>query len=326
MRIVLLGRMPAAGAELLRELIGKTHEVEVIREPEDVEGNLHLFDGAEVIVGGPLTPEILSHARDLRLFHVFRGGIDGLGVELLPTEVSVANTFHHEVGVAEFAVTAMLMLPRQIPRHDSLLRKGDWTGSVMWGEPPEYDTLAGKRVLIIGVGHIGREIALRLRPFGPRIVGVTRNTGRRAVEVDQLAGYDDLHAELESADFVVLSVRLAANTTGLIGSVELDTMKKSAYLVNVARGGVVVEGDLYEALRDRRIAGAAVDVWYQYPTERDQSCLPSAFPFQDLDNIIMSCNRSSWTWSMLEGRVGDVAENVQRLESGAPLKNLVGRE
>jgi phosphoglycerate dehydrogenase-like enzyme len=281
------------------------------------------FERADVIVGGPLTEAIVERAQALRLFHVFRGGIDGLGVDLLPGSVAVANTFHHEVGVAEFAVAAVLLLPRRIALHDRLLRSGDWTGSVMWGEPPEYDTLVGRRVLIVGVGHIGSAIAQRLRGFEPELIGVSRDPNREIPVVDSVIGIEQLPAELPDADFVVLSVRLAPNTEGLIGSHELDLMKETAYLVNVARGGVVDEAALYEALKAKNIAGAAVDVWYRYPTARDERCMPSEYPFEELDNVIMSCNRSSWTRQMLEGRVRDVATNVRRLAAGEPLINLV---
>ena len=325
MKVVLLGRMPCAGLSGFEARLSDRHEVAAVREPQDAENRIGEFESADVIVGGPVDRRIVGAASRLKLFHVFRGGIDGLGVELLPNHVAVANTFHHEAGVAEFAVLSCLLLPRRIYEYDRRLRRGDWSGSVMWGEPPEYATLQGTRVLLVGAGHIGTEIAARLRAFGPRIVAVSRDPKRAIPHVDEVVGYDSLHLELGRADFVILSVRLADNTAGLIGAPELEKMKDSAYLINVSRGAVVDQHALYDALAAGGIAGAAVDVWYTYPTTREETCLPSEAKLYELDNLIMSPNRSSWTETMLDGRVQDVAENVERLAADRPLTNVVHR-
>ena len=88
---------------------------------------------------------------------------------------------------------------------------------------------------------------------------------------------------------------------------------------------MVQQGALYEALRDRRIAGAAIDVWYNYPKKPDEPCMPSDYPFHELDNVLMSPNRASWTKQMLGGRIRDVADNIENLAAGRPLKNEVRR-
>lgn len=100
-------------------------------------------------------------------------------------------------------------------------------------------------------------------------------------------------------------------------------MKPSAFFINVARGTVAHERALYEALRDKNIAGAAVDVWYNYPRQMDEVCFPSNEPFHELPNLLMSCNRSSWTKAMLAGRTRDVAENIRRLKGGNELINRI---
>jgi phosphoglycerate dehydrogenase-like enzyme len=195
----------------------------------------------------------------------------------------------------------------------------------MWGQPPEQETLVDKTAMIIGLGHIGREVAIRAKAFGLRLVGVSRQPGRSFAYVDKRVGYDTWKDELPQADYVVSSVRLAPNTEGLFGAAEFNLMRSSAFFVNVSRGTVVRERAFYEALRDRKIAGAAVDVWYNYPKDPDETCLPSRFPFHELPNLLMSPNRSSWTKQMLEGRIRDVAENIERLAAGKPLINLVDR-
>ena len=113
-------------------------------DPGELVSRSEQLANARVIVGGPVTKEQAGAATSLRLFHVFRGGTDGLGVEHLAPNVAVCNTYQHERSVAEFAVLAMLALPRRVFFHDQQLRRGSWRGSVMWGEPPEQEELTGK--------------------------------------------------------------------------------------------------------------------------------------------------------------------------------------
>jgi phosphoglycerate dehydrogenase-like enzyme len=321
--VILLGRLAASAQDRLKAELGNGARIVAIPEAESAMNQLGEFDDADVIVGGPLNAELVERASRLKLFHVFRGGIDGLGVDLLPDRVHVCNTFHHEVGIAEFAVMAMLMLPRRVSLFDSRIRQGDWRGSVMWGEPPEQHTMVDKNVLIVGIGHIGQAIAARVKGFGTNVVGVTRHTARRIASTDRLVGFETWRDELPQADYVVASVRLTSETEGLFGADEFGMMKPSAIFINVARGTVAHERAMYEALKNNNIAGAAIDVWYNYPRQIDEVCHPSNEPFHELTNVLMSPNRSSWTQEMLAMRTRDVAENIRRLESGEELINRV---
>ena len=315
--------MAAAAEKLLRAAVGKDHELLALPDACAAQENPGSFDGANVIVGGPVTQQMAERVRDLKLFHVFRGGTDGLGIEHLPLNVTITNTYHHEKSIADFVLMAMLVLARKCCERNRQLRTGNWNGSAWWAEPPEVDALDGKTALIVGLGHIGSEVARRARAFGMNLLALSRTPERLTTAVDRAVSYDALHDVLPAADFVVASCRLAPNTEGLFGEREFERMKRSAFFINVARGGVVDEGALYEALREERIAGAAIDVWWQYPSSRDETCFPSRFPFHELPNVLLSPHCSSWTRHMLEARVRDVAENVRRLTTGEPLINLV---
>lgn len=323
MKIILLGSMPATGAANLRSRLGTDHEIAVIADPAEVSSRIAEFKNTDVIVGGPLTDEIVANCPRLQLFHVFRGGIDGLGIELLPAHIKVANTFHHEIGVAEFAVAAMLVLTRKIITYDRTLRAGDWAGSVIRGEPPDQTTLAGKKAVIVGLGRIGSEIAIRARAFGMHLVAVSRRPDEPSDLVDQRVGYDRLREVLPTVDYVVASCRLSSDTTGLFDKEVFSLMKESAIFVNVARGQVVNDGALYEAIRDGGIAGAAADVWNQMPANPKDPCFPSPHPLHEHANVLFSPNRSSWTWQMVEDRMRDVAENVNRIAAGESITNDV---
>ncbi len=171
-KIVLVGRMATAAEKLLRAAVGADHEVLAMPDASAAQENPRSFDGAHVIVGGPVTQQMAERARDLKLFHVFRGGTGGLGVEHLPPSVTIANTYHHEKSIADFVLLAMLVLARKGCERDRQLRKGNWSGSAWWSAPPEVDALDGKTVLILGLGHIGSEVARRvgLRDESPRLV------------------------------------------------------------------------------------------------------------------------------------------------------------
>ena len=102
-------------------------------------------------------------------------------------------------------------------------------------------------------------------------------------------------------------------------------MKTSAHLINVARGPLVDEAALFEALESRRIAGAAIDVWYCYPRDPDVPTLPAALPFHRLDNVIMTPHSSGNTTATFARRAEDIIDNIRRLERGEPLRNLVAQ-
>jgi phosphoglycerate dehydrogenase-like enzyme len=152
----------------------------------------------------------------------------------------------------------MLGLARQLPLADRLLREGRWAK----GELDAYN-LRGKTLGVIGLGSIGSRVAELGVAWGMRVIGCVENSSaerRRSFADSGIELVADVNAVLEEADFVTLHVPLDDETRGLIGAEELQRMKSTAFLVNIARGGVVDEQALLEALRERRIAGAGLDV------------------------------------------------------------------
>jgi phosphoglycerate dehydrogenase-like enzyme len=161
--------------------------------------------------------------------------------------------------------------------------------------------------------------------MGVHLIGVTQRPDARRQQdlgLARLEPMSELRAVLAEADFVVLAVPLTPETTGLIGERELHTMRSSAYLINVGRGGLIDEHALYRALHERWIAGAAIDVWYQYSVPGQQRA-PATEAFYKLDNIIMTPHVAGWTDGTVRFRWAAIADNLRRLQSGEPLLNVV---
>jgi phosphoglycerate dehydrogenase-like enzyme len=205
---------------------------------------------------------------------------------------------------------------------DAHFRRGLWFGSWIWGTPPPAE-IQGKTLGLIGYGHIGKELAVRARAFGMKLWVVSAHPPAiKPRHIDFYGGPGDLQQLLKAADYIVLACPLDAHTRGLIGKREFSWMKPTACLINVARGPIVQEEALYHALHNRRIQGAAIDVWYQYPKD-NRPCRPSRYPFHKLDNLIMTPHVSGWMKGTRDNRFQLIAGNIDRLAAGRPLQNVV---
>ncbi len=263
----------------------------------------------------------MPDAPRLKLIQLPGAGLDGIDFDAVPARCAVCNVYEHEIGIAEFVVLALLEWEIRLCRLDAGLRRGDWSGSFAI-DSPLHGELYGKTAGFIGYGHIARETARRLKPFGMRLRGCTRRPDSGDEFVDDLVGVGQLAAMLGDCDYVVVACPLSDATRGLIDRAALGAMKRDAVLVNVARGPVVDEDALFEACRERRIGGAVIDTWYRYPESADEVCLPSRHRFQDLDNVIMSPHASGWSAGLIERRFRVVADNLDRLARGEPLRNV----
>ena len=279
---------------------------------------------ADVYVGPKFTGAMGAEARNLRLVHVAGAGYDGIDAAALPPGAVCANTFHHESSIAEHIAAVLVALRRNLFGQDAALRTGRWASSVYSPDIRQPETLRGAVVTFLGFGHIGSAAWKLLQAFGAEGISITRSGTVDARENSlRWSGTTAQLAEaLSESDILVISIPLTEETTGLVSAAELDELGPDGLLVNVARGPVVEEGALYEALKDRRIAGSAVDVWYQYPAP-DGRGEPAALPFGRLDNIIMTPHSSGVTAETFRGRAREIAENITRLSTNQPLKNVV---
>ena len=271
-------------------------------------------------------PRDWPRAPRLALLQLPGAGYDGVDFAEVPPQTWVCNVFEHEIGISEYVMAALLEWQIGLRAMDAQIRRGDWRGTFSHPDGPRlHGELFGKTLGLIGYGHISRAVAERARAFDMRVLACTRSPDKAAGDslVERIDGMDGLARMLSESDFVVVGCPLTEQTRGLIGAGEFAAMKPGAVIVNVARGGVIVEQALYDALRSRRIGGAVIDVWYRYPGNDAAGCLPSALPFHELDNIIMSPHASGLSEGLLERRWHRIARNLDAIARGEPPANVL---
>jgi phosphoglycerate dehydrogenase-like enzyme len=279
----------------------------------------------DVLVTMAFTPEMGAASRRLKLVQVPGAGLDRIERSALPTGTWLANVYGHEIGIAEYVIGAMLAVTRGFARLDAGLRQGHWESQWAVSTPPPaaWPELAGKTLGILGYGRIGQCVARRAQAFDMAVWAIRRDIMRSdAHGLAFLGGPDALDEVLTRADYLAITLSLTEATRGLLGERELRLMKPTAVLVNVARAEIVDEAALYQALAQRTIAGAALDVWYQYPASPGAT-LPAHQAFQDLPNVLMTPHVSGWTEGMLEARAKLIAENIHRAARGEPPVHLI---
>jgi len=291
----------------------------IVADEASITGKLADVD---VLISLAFTKEMAAASGRLKLVQVPGAGLDRIDRTAFGHGTALANVYGHEVGIAEYALGAMLTLTRGFARLDAALRQGAWESQWAVGvaPPPTWPELAGKALAILGYGHIGQALARRARAFDMGVLAIRRSPKPDAdAEVCGPAALDDV---LARADYLVVTLPLTADTRGLLDARALGLMKRSAILVNVARAEIVDEDALYAALVSGALAGAALDVWYRYPKAAEPTP-PARRPFHELPNVLMTPHVSGWTDGMLDARATLIATNVERVARGEPPLNLI---
>lgn len=258
----------------------------------------------------------------MRLLQSPGTGYEGIDLAALAPQVAVCNSYGHAEGVAEYTLLAMLLWCVQFEEAERSFRAGSWRYSGRMNGPINEE-LYGKTVGIVGLGSIGLAVAQRAAAFGMRVLGCNRTLRPDIRTVERQYPLAEIDAMLRESDYVVVAPALAPETLHLIDRARFAAMKPGAVLINVGRGTIVEEQALYEALRERKIRGATIDAWYRYPSREIPDVPPSRFPFHELDNLRMTPHTSAWTTGMVDRRWDEIADNLDRLAQGMPLRNLV---
>ncbi|HZR74667.1 hydroxyacid dehydrogenase [Bradyrhizobium sp.] len=256
----------------------------------------------------------LEAAKDMKVVTRIGVGFDAVDVPALSRRkvplmvVGIANS----PSVAEQAMFMMLMLAKRANELHSLVRDGQW--STRLGKLP-YD-LFGKTVLIIGFGRIGTRTARRCQAMEMNVLVYDPYVSADEIRKAGFEAVADLDAALPRADFVSIHCPKTPETIAMFNAARLRRMKPSAYLVNTARGGIIDEAALYDALTSGKLAGAGLDVFAQEPP-------PVPNPLFDLPNVIIAPHVAGVTWEAVDRMSEQTARNILSVLDGAPIRQNV---
>jgi len=283
------------------------------RTPDDEQRFLEMLGRAEVVLDFPS-----GHYRDLpavaprlRWLQSTSAGIGQMvkrvGLDQTDITFTTASGVHARP-LADFCLMAMLMFAKNYVWMERDKKAKRW-------ERYCGEELTGKTLAIVGIGRVGQEVARHGKRMDMRVTGMRRSDAP-VPDVDKLFDRAELHAMLPEADFLVLAAPHTPETEGIIGEAELAVLKPSAVLINVGRGALVDEDALIRALREKRLAGAALDVLRDEPPPQDS-------PLWDMPNVIISPHSAS-TVTQENARITDIfCDNLRRYLSGQPLRNVL---
>ena len=298
---------------------------EIVALPEDREARLPAEVAAQIEVAffsGDVFPDYsrqffstVRKAPNLKWLHVFNAGVDHpIYTEMLGRGVRITTSSGSATApIAQTAITALLMLARNFPRWLAGQQEHRWDPM----DVPDFPRdLQGQTAVIVGLGHIGREIARLAQVLGISVIGIRRSARETDDPVDELYTPEHLSKVLPRADWLILACPLTAETRGLVNAALLGKLPQGARLINIARGELVDEAALVDALRSKHLAGAYLDVFQQEP-------LPADSPFWDLPNVYVTPHNSAAAAGN-DQRVFEIfLQNLRRWRRSEPLLNEV---
>ncbi len=274
---------------------------------------------ADVIVGGELTESNLEVAKNLKLFQIPFAGVDKQNLEVFKKfpNIAVCNTHGNNHAVSEHAICLLLALAKNLVNNDRDLRVGKWHGFI--SKEPTIQVY-GRNLGIIGLGLIGQEIAKKAKSFGMNIYAIKRSF-KKEEQLDKkygltfLGNNEQLEYVIKNSDFIIIAVPLTSKTENMIDEKMLRIMK-GKYLINIGRGKVINEKALYQNLKNKKLAGAAIDTWYQYPDKKHPERFPSKYAFHELPNVIMTPHNAGYSDKAIEENILSVYKNIVRVFYG----------
>ena len=272
---------------------------------------------AEILIVPNVNHINFAQDKTLKWVHVTFAGVDTLSQSLLDSDVLITNSSGiHPIPIAEHVFAFILMLTHKMNftfRNQILSKKWEITPQIL-----ALSEIHEKTIAIVGMGRIGSRIAKLAKAFDMQVFGVVRNP-RNQESIDKVFTTDQLLEVLPQVDYVVNCLPLTKETHHLFTLDYFKKMKKSAYFINVGRGKTVVEKDLIQALQQKIIAGAGIDVTEEEP-------LPSSNPLWDLENVIITPHISGLTPYYMDRAIAIFCENLKAYLQKKPLPNLIDKK
>jgi len=288
------------------QLVATTTEQETLREIED----------ADALYGHWITPELIRRAKKLRWIQVGHVGVEGLMFpELANSDIVLCNARGTTgVNIAEHVMALILAFARTLNITIRRQQEKVWEKRV---NMPVLE-IAGDTLGIIGLGSIGLQVAKRARAFDMRILAVDPTQTYKPDDVESLWRLDRLHGMLSQSDFVAICCPLTPETEGMMGAPEFRAMKETAFLINIARGRIVKQDELVQALQAGEIAGAGLDA-------TDPEPLPQDSPLWEMQNVIITPHHAGQSPKAPARVFGLFCENLRRFVGNQPLLNVVDK-
>ena len=295
-------------------------ELEVVQR-DSYEGIDEQLSEAEIIFTISLRPDQLATTRNLRWIHAPTAAVHQfLFPQLVDSDVILTNSTEvHGPVVAEHVIALIFALAKKIPQATLMQQKHVWGKEAMWREGYFPREIAGATLGLIGLGSIGRRVAVMASALGMRVIAVREHIDKGAPDgVEAVFAPSELDKLLPQSDFVVMAAPLVSATQGLLNAERIALMKPDSFLINVGRGPQVDEAALASALRRRRIAGAALDVFEQEP-------LPPDSPLWNLDNLLITPHTAGLTAKLWDRHYDLFSDNLRRYVSRQPLRYVVDK-
>ena len=261
----------------------------------------------------------------VKLLQSVAAGIDMIDVPSVPPGVTICAVDGHEQAIAEYVLMTMLAWQHRLIDIATAFRGGVWSTGGGAGGGPTHGEIMNKTIGIVGYGKIGREVAKRAAGFGCTVIAANRSPIADKGDAAEIYALSELDRMLPRCDIVVIAAGLGPETSRLIDAGRFGLMKPTAFLINIGRAGILDEEALYDALKNGAIGGAAIDVWWQYPTAAEPNRRGSRLPFHELPNVIMTPHCSSATDGARDRRFNSVAGNIDRYARGEELHNVALR-
>jgi len=295
------------------------HQVCVVNLPDYSRVDEEIVD-AEIVIAWSIRPEQIAAAKQLQWVHSPAGAVHQLMFpELVNSDIILTNAREvHGPVVAEHVIALIFALAKKIPDSVRLQQRHVWGQQILWDELPRIREVAGATVGIVGLGSIGRAVAKSAKALGMRVIAVREHPEKGSESADAVFGPAQIDELFRQADYVVLAAPVTETTKAIANAERLALMKTGACLINVGRGALVDEPALARALREKRIGGAALDVFPKEP-------LPVDSPLWDVPNLLITPHTAALTEKLWERHYSLFSENLQRYLSGSPLLAIVDK-
>jgi D-2-hydroxyacid dehydrogenase (NADP+) len=275
---------------------------------------------AEIVIAWSMRPVQIAIAKKLRWIHSPAAAVHLFMVpELVESDVVLTNAREvHGSVVAEHVVALIFALAKKIPGSAQLQVKHVWGQQILWDELPHIREVAGATLGLVGLGSIGRAVVKSAKALGMRVIAVREHPDKGSEGADSVFSAGQIEEVFRQADYLVLAAPVTNSTKAIVNAERLAFMKSDACLINVSRGELVDEAALGAALREKRIGGAALDVFPKEPLAADSS-------LWDMPNLLITPHTAALTEKLWERHYALFAENLRRYLSGRSLLSVVDK-